>query len=410
MSDPFSVRIARLGAQGDGVTETPSGPLFVPFTLPGEDVTVALTAGRARLVSVVSPSADRVAPVCRHFGTCGGCALQHMKPAAYQAWKREQVIAAFGARGIEAAVAQMVIARGKRRRATFTAVRTASGVALGFHEAGSHDLVDLSECPVLEPEIYAAIPGIKALIAPLISGDADTRVSVTRTGGGLDVAVDATKKTLTPDLRTAIAKAAAAANLARVSIAGDPVYEMGAPFLRFGRAEVVPPPASFLQAVADAEVQMAGLILAAVGKVKSVVDLFSGAGAFTFPLAEKAKVLAADSDKGAVAALVATSKKTPGLKPIQGLVRDLFREPLSALELNEHEAIVFDPPRAGAEAQARMIAKSKVKSVVAVSCNPATLARDVRILMDGGYKLESVTPIDQFHFTPHVEAVAVMRR
>ena len=157
--------------------------------------------------------------------------------------------------------------------------------------------------------------------------------------------------------------------------------ESDAPFLRFGLAEVVPPPAAFLQAVADAEAQMAGLILAAVGKVKSVADLFSGAGAFTFPLAAKAKVLAVDSDNGAIAAVVAASKKTQGLKPIQVLVRDLFREPLSFRELNEHEAIVFDPPRAGAEAQARMIAKSKVKTVVAVSCNPATLARDARILI-----------------------------
>jgi 23S rRNA (uracil1939-C5)-methyltransferase len=410
MNDPFSVRISRLGAQGDGVAEGAGGSVFVPFALPGEELTAAISGGRTRLVSVEKQSPDRVAPICRHFGTCGGCALQHMKPAAYQAWKRQLVIEAFGARGIETNVGALVIADGLRRRATFSAVRKASGVSLGFHEAGTHDLIDIAECPVVEPQIFAAIPGIKALILPLMSGDAEMRVSVTRTDGGLDVAIDATKKSLTPDLRSAIARAAAAAKLARVSIAGDPVYESGAPFLRFGLSQVVPPPASFLQAVADAETKMTALIVAALGKAKTVVDLFSGAGAFTFPVAERAKVLAADSDKEAIAALVAASKKTPGLKPIQGLVRDLFREPLSALELNEHDAIVFDPPRAGAEAQARMIAKSKVKTVVAVSCNPATLARDVRILIDGGYKLESVTPIDQFHFTPHVETVAVLRR
>ena len=410
MSDPVTLHIARLGAQGDGVAETSSGPLFVPFTLPGEVVKTAMSGDRTRLIGIETASPDRVPPICRHFGTCGGCAMQHMSAAAYRAWKREQVIAAFGARGIEANVGALITANGKRRRATFSALKTATGVSLGFHESGSHDLVDIAECPVVEPQIFAAIPGIKALILPLMSGNSEMRISVTRTDGGLDVAIDATKRTLTPDVRAQLAKAAAAAKLSRLSIAGDPAYESDAPFLRFGLAEVVPPPASFMQAVADAETQMTGLILAAAGEAKSVADLFSGAGAFTFPMAAKAKVLAADSDKGAIAALIAAAKKTQGLKPVQGLVRDLFREPLSALELNEHEAVVFDPPRAGAEAQARMIAKSKVKTVVAVSCNPATLARDARILIDGGYKLESVTPIDQFHYTPHVEAVAVFRK
>ncbi len=200
------------------------------------------------------------------------------------------------------------------------------------------------------------------------------------------------------------------ARLARVSISGDMAYEALAPFLTIGAVEVVLPPGAFLQAVAEAEAAMAELIVAAVGKAKKVVDLFSGVGAFTFRLAKASKVLAADSDKVAIAALVAASRKTSGLKPIEAIARDLFREPMSATELNAYDAIVFDPPRAGAEAQAKMIARSKVKTVVAVSCNPATLARDARILIDGGYKLESVMPVDQFLYSPHIEVVAVLRR
>jgi 23S rRNA (uracil1939-C5)-methyltransferase len=165
-----------------------------------------------------------------------------------------------------------------------------------------------------------------------------------------------------------------------------------------------------VQAVAEAEAEMARRILAAVGKVKTVADLFCGVGAFTFPLAARAKVLAYDGDKLAIEALNAAVKKATGLKPITARVRDLFRDPLSPLELNEHDAVVFDPPRAGAEAQAQRLARSKVKTVVAASCNPATLARDARHLVDGGYKIESVTPIDQFVYSAHVEVVTVFRR
>ena len=230
------------------------------------------------------------------------------------------------------------------------------------------------------------------------------------TGAGLDVAVEGIERTLSSHMRSAIAKCATASSFARVSIEGDPIYEALPPFLVFGGAEIRIPPGIFIQAVGEAERAMTELIVAGLGKVKTVLDLFAGAGAFTFPIAARAKVLAVDSDKAAIAALATGVKTATGRKPIATLVRDLMREPLSRLELNEHDAIVFDPPRAGAEAQSQRIATSKVKTVIAVSCNPATLARDARILIDGGYKLESVTPIDQFHYSPHIEAVAVFRR
>lgn len=410
MDDATSLMINRVAAQGDGVAETASGPVFVPFTLPGEVVSAHVSGDRARLVAINTPSPDRIAPVCKHFGTCGGCALQHMSEATYRVWKREQVVAAFNGRGINANIGEMILAQGLRRRATLTARGTDSGIAMGFHEAGTHELVDIQECPVLVADIVAALPGLKILLAPLMAKKAEVRLVVTQTSGGLDVAIESTERKLTPDLRANLARIASAHRLARVSIAGDPAFEASSPYLRFGNADCVTPPGSFLQAVADAEATMVELMLAALPKVKAVADLFSGVGAFTFPLAAKTKVFAADNNADAIASLQAAARKATGLKPIETVVRDLLREPLSALELNAFDAVVFDPPRAGAEAQSRMLAKSKVKTVIAVSCNPATMARDVRILIDGSYKLETVTPIDQFRYTPHIEAIAILRR
>ena len=410
MSELRDVDIVRVGAQGDGVAAGDGPPLFVPFSLPGERVRALIDGGRIRLQDVLKASPSRIAPVCQHFGVCGGCSLQHMATDSYAEWKREQVIAAFRARGLDVPVRDLVRPSGLRRRAVFTVRNSAGSIEIGFNEAGTHDLVALVECPVLDPRIVAAIPGLRTLIAPLLPKSDDVRVSVTMTCAGLDISLDGVRRTLSPDVRTRIARDAADMKLARVSVGDEPVYESLPPFLRFGAVEVVLPPKIFIQAVAEAEQEMANQIVAALGKAKSVVDLFAGIGAFSFPIASRAKVSAYDSDARAIAALAAAVKKASGIKPVVARVRDLFREPLSALELNDFDAVVFDPPRAGAEAQARMIAKSKVKAVVAVSCNPATLARDARILVDGGYTLEDVMPIDQFLYSAHIEAVAVFRR
>ena len=410
MGDTREIVVARLGAQGDGVAELDGAPVFVPFALPGERVVAEVEGERGRLVEVLEPSSQRVAPPCRHFGRCGGCSVQHLAVDAYADWKRDLVVAAFRARGLDADVDALIRTGGKRRRAAFTAVRTESDIEIGFHAAASHNLVAISECPVLEPKIVAALPGLGKLIAPLLSKRGEGRLSVTLTKSGLDVLLEGSERKLTPDVRSALASKATSLNLARFVVGDDVVFEALTPFLAFGNAEVALPPGAFVQAVAEAESEIARRVVAAVGKAKSVTDLFSGLGAFTFPLAARARVAAFDGDKEAIAALNAAVKKTSGVKPIAAHVRDLFREPLSPLELNENEAVVFDPPRAGAEAQTQRIARSKVKTVVAVSCNPATLARDARHLVDGGYKIESVTPVDQFVYSAHVEVVAVFRR
>ena len=411
MIDARELLIRRIGAQGDGVADLDGQSIFVPFTLPGERIEAEVAGDRARLQRVLAPSAERASPVCKHFGRCGGCTVQHMAADTYAEWKRNLVVDAFRSRGLEPVVDALQRTAGKRRRAVMKAVRTPEGVvALGFYEASSHDLVAIEECPVLEPKIVEAFPAIANLIAPLLSKRGEARVAITLTKTGLDVEITGTERQLTPEVRSVLAAKASDMKLARLIIGKELVVETQPAFLNFGTAEVILPPGVFVQAVAEAEADIARRVVAAVGKAKAVADLFCGLGAFTFPLAARSRVSAFDGDKAAIAALSAAVKKTSGLKPITATVRDLFREPLSLLEINEHDAIVFDPPRAGAEAQSQRLAKSKAKTVVAVSCNPATLARDARHLVDGGYKIESVTPVDQFLYSAHVEVVAVFRR
>jgi 23S rRNA (uracil1939-C5)-methyltransferase len=410
MSDPRELLIERLGAQGDGVADVDGRNVFVPFTLAGERVAADVVGERGHLLKIIAPSAERIAPVCKHFGKCGGCSVQHLARDAYASWKRGLVVDAFKSRGLEPDVEPMQRPIGKRRRAALKALRSGTGVDLGFHEAASHELVAIEECPVLEPKIVAALPAVGKMIAPLLSKRGEARVTITLTKAGLDVDVEGTERKLTPEIRTALASGASALGLARLIVGGDAVVETFHPFLTFGTPDVRLSPGVFVQAVDAAESEIARRIVAALGKVKKVADLFCGLGAFSFPIAAKARVSAFDGSKAAIAALTAAANNTSGLKPIDAVVRDLFRDPLSTLELNAHDAVVFDPPRAGAEAQSQRLARSKVKTVVAVSCNPATLARDARHLVDGGYKLETVTPIDQFVYSAHVEVVAVFRR
>jgi 23S rRNA (uracil1939-C5)-methyltransferase len=411
MGDAQALDIARLGAQGDGVADTPAGEVYVPYTLPGERVQADVRGERARLIAVVDASPDRVAPVCRHFTHCGGCAVQQLRMPAYLAWKSALVASAFAARGISAPMTHVAgVGLGARRRAAFSARRTGRGVVLGFHEAKGTDIVDVQECPVTASAIVRALPGLRRLVEPLMSRRAPGRVVVTLAANGLDVAIEDVPGDPSPDVRQFLAEAAAALKLARLTLSGDTLYQATVPAVRFGTANVVLPARSFLQAAPVAEAEMVRVVTRAVGEARRIVDLFCGMGTFTFPLAQRAPVLAVDGDKQAVAALQSAAKRTPGLKPIEAKVRDLFREPLSARELKGFDAAVFDPPRAGAATQAAALAASDVATIAAVSCNPATLARDARILIDGGYALERVTPIDQFLYSAQIEAVAIFRR
>ena len=412
MIDRATLDISRLGAQGDGVADTPAGPVYVARTLPGERVIADVGGDRGRLVEVTQASADRIAPPCPHFGACGGCAAQHLGDALYYRWKRDMVATAFSHRGLTPDIADVIaVPPGRRRRATFATARRGAGIILGFHEEGSHTLVDIAACPVMLPAIEAALPALRAIADTLLTSDIETlRLSVTAARDGLDLSLSEITSALAPHQRAAIADIAARTGIVRVMAGGHIVMQSAVPRLQIGGAEIVLPPAAFIQATAEAEVAIAEILEQATRKARRVADLFCGLGTFTYRLGRRARVLAVDGDPVAIAALAAAAKAAPGVKPVETRMRDLLHEPLSRTELKDFDAVVFDPPRAGAKAQAETIARSTVPVVCAVSCNPATLARDCRILVDAGFKIERVVPIDQFVWSQHVEAVAVLRR
>ena len=409
-----TLTITRLGREGDGAADRATGPAFIPDALPGEIYASAADGTYARS-GPASP--DRVVPACPHFGTCGGCAAQHMAPALYRVWKEGLIRSGFQTQGIEIELAPLfVVQPGSRRRAALTAIVTGGRVKLGYHMRRTHTLIDLEACPVLTAPITAALPALREIakhigVERAKSGAAiELRVDVAALTGGLDVAVHGTGAVPTMQAAAQLAVLARRAGLARLTVEGLTVCSEREPQLETSAGTITPPPGAFFQAAASAEQQMAQLIVEGVGKAKRVADLFCGSGTFSLPLAQRARVLAIDSDKSALQALTHAARFAAGLKPIETRLRDLFGEPLSALELAEVDAVVFDPPRAGAKSQCEMIAKSKINVVVAVSCNPATLARDCRILLDAGFALGPVHGIDQFLWSPHVEAVVVLTR
>ncbi|MFG1462342.1 class I SAM-dependent RNA methyltransferase [Xanthobacter sp. DSM 24535] len=402
--------IARMGAQGDAVAETAEGPLFAAYALPGETVEGVREKDRLKIERIVSASADRVAPVCRHFGICGGCLLQHWRSEPYRAWKRGLVVEALAREGIAAPVVDLVDAHGAgRRRAIFHARQYGARTVVGFAERKSHAMVQLVECPVLAPGLRRALEAAQAVagaLAPL-KKPLDLHVTATETGLDLDVRGSGP---LPPDLMMDLGALAETFDLARLTRHGELVLQRAAPALTMGRARVELPPASFLQATAKGEETLATLALSVVGGAKRVADLFCGVGTFALRLAQTAQVSAFESNAPAVAAMLRAAQSTAGLKGVEGEVRDLFRRPLSAQELARFDAVVIDPPRQGAEAQAHELARSKVERLAYVSCSAVTFARDARILGDGGFVLHAVTPVDQFRYSPHVELVGVFGR
>ncbi len=413
MTERTTLNVQQLGAQGDGLAMTEAGPVFISGVLPGERVLVELADGRGRAIEILDRSPQRTEPSCRHFGACGGCTAQHMAPALYRDWKREMVRTAFAHRGLDPLIEEILtVPAASRRRATFAARRTVSGLVLGFHEEGSHRLVDLHACPVMLPQIEKALPALRAIAdAVLPPGPSEPiRLGLTAATEGLDLALADLPGKIDATAQALIADTATRTGIVRVTAGNNLVMQSTVPHLTIGGARVALPPASFAQATREAEEAIAAVLAEATRKAKRIADLFCGLGTFTFGLARRARVLAVDSERPAIDALAAAARATPGVKPVETKLRDLMREPLSRMELADFDAVVLDPPRAGAKAQAEVLARSKVPIVCAVSCNPATLARDCRIMVDGGYAIERVVPIDQFLWSAHVEAVAVLRR
>ena len=411
-----TLEISRVGGQGDGIAQTPTGPVFVPLTLPGETVRAEVRDGRAEHVEIVTASPDRIAPVSPQYGDCGGCSLQHWASGPYLEWKREQVRLALGREAIETEIeATVAVPMASRRRVALHARRTPEGrVILGFKARKSWRLVEISECPVADPRLVAAFPGLARVAAAFLEHPKSApTLHATWTLDGLDVDVTGVERKsggLSRDRQMQAIRAAHEAGVARLSLAGETLMMERQPRVMFGKATVPLPPGGFLQAVPEAELAMTTRAVAAVKGAKKIADLFCGAGAFTFPLATVAPVLAADASAPGIAALKAGVGTASGLRQITAEARDLFRRPLSPFDLKGCDAIVFDPPRAGAVDQTAQIAATKAAVVVGVSCNPTTFARDAKMLIDAGFRLETVTPIDQFLWSAHVELVGVFRR
>ena len=408
--------IAHLGKRGDGVVNTPEGPIYVPYALPGETVEVEDWHGhpdRRRLLRVEVASSERIVPVCPHFGVCGGCAVQHWEWDRYRAWKRDLVVSALAQAGVAAEVDDLVDAHGEgRRRVVLHARRgTHDVLEVGFAALHAHTIVPIDRCPVAAPGLDGAIEAAWAIAEALRPTAKPLDIHATATETGLDIDVRGSGP-LAPQEALALARIAEAHRLARLTRHGELIAQRATPTVTMGRASVAIPPGAFLQATAEGEAQLAHLVLRHVGDAKAVADLFAGVGPFALRLAERARVTAAELDEAAVAALRQAAQKTPGLKPVSVEKRDLFRRPFLARELAEArlDAVVFDPPRQGADAQAHALAASNVPMVVAVSCNPATFARDAKTLIGGGYRVTEITPVDQFRYSYHVEIVARFTR
>jgi 23S rRNA (uracil1939-C5)-methyltransferase len=404
--------IVRLGHRGDGIADA-AEPIYVPYTLPGETVEVEDWPGhpdRRQLLRVEAASADRIATICPHFGVCGGCAVQHWAWDRYRAWKRNLVVSALETAGLTTAVDDLIDAHGDgRRRAVFHARRgTHAILSVGFAAALAHHIVPIDRCPILAPALDGALAAAWAIAQALEATNKPLDIAATATDNGLDIDVRGSGP-LTADIGLALAPIAERHRLVRLTRHGELVAQRAAPTIRIGRASLHLPPGAFLQATVEGEAALARHVVAHLGAAKTVADLFCGIGPFALRIAEFARVIAVDSDEDAIAAL-AKAARTPGLRPIEAKARDLFRRPLVAPELRGMDAVAFDPPRQGAQAQARELAKSAVPLIVAVSCNAATFARDAKILVEGGYRLTNITPIDQFRYSPHVEIVARFQR
>jgi 23S rRNA (uracil1939-C5)-methyltransferase len=406
--------IQRLGHRGDGVADTNTGPVFVSYTLPGETVTVERIEGhpdRRHLLHVDKPSHERATPICKHFGVCGGCAMQHWSLAEYHVWKRGLVAEALAHANLIAPVDTLIDAHGQgRRRAVFHARRGGKDILeVGFTAPRAHHIVAIDSCPVLSKGLDGAIEAAWAVAEILKPTDKPLDIHVTATDTGIDIDVRGSGP-LTSQRTGVLARLVEKHKLARLTRHGELVAQGSAPTLKIGKAHVLLPPGAFLQATVEGEATLAKLVLQHAGKAKRVADLFAGIGTFALRLAEQASVSAVDNEAPAIKALERAASTTAGLKRVEGQARDLFRRPLMAAELKNFDAVVFDPPRQGAEAQTRELAKSKVPVIVAVSCDATTFARDARVLVDGGYKLVGVTPVDQFRYSHHVELVAKFER
>ena len=406
-----------IGARGDGIGFADGDadqPVFIPYTVPDDVVDAELHGNRGRVVSIITEGDARAPAPCGHFGECGGCALQHVAPPFYKDWKHKLVVAALAREGFDERIVAPAIycAPASRRRAAFAVKKTKDGVAFGFSRRQAHIIQDINECHILHPSLLEKLPALRRFSIATAGHFRNFMLMTTLCDNGVDVVIsgDVDIDDLKGAAFAALSDAAREAGLLRVSVGDAPLVSFGEPQMSFGAMTIAPPPGGFLQASAEGEAALVKLVRGAAGHAVHIADLFCGAGTFTGPLNACGAVDGFDADTGAIGALDAAIRNGAHAHPVRAIRRNLFLSPLLAAELKPYDAIVFDPPRAGAEAQAREIAKSSAASVVGVSCNPKTFARDAAILREGGYVLQTVTPVDQFVYAAHVELVGVFAK
>lgn len=402
----MKLTISRLGHLGDGIAEGPAGPLYIPGMLPGEEIEGTLQGDRLEEVRIVTPSVDRVRPPCSHAKSCGGCLMQHARDGLVEGWKRGIVEGALAGQGLSAPMRGVATSPARsRRRAVLSGRRTKGGALIGFHARASQLIIPVPNCQLLHPDLMAAMPALEALVIAGGSRTAELDLMVTASLAGPDVVVTGVKP-LDTALQLDLARIVEAHGLARLTWGDEVVALRAPPMQRMGRALVVPPPGAFLQATAEGEAALLDAVRDAVGDAARIVDLFAGCGTFALPLAEQADLRAYEGDAAMIAALDRGWRQAPGLHRLTAEARDLFRRPLEPDEFKGVEAVVIDPPRAGAEAQCATLARSQVPVIAMVSCNPVTFARDARALVAAGYRLDWVQVVDQFRWSAHVELAA----
>jgi 23S rRNA (uracil1939-C5)-methyltransferase len=406
-----TVEITELGRRGDGIAKLENGDsCFVPYTLAGETIAIAHNENRAEIVEIKKASPDRIEPFCPHFANCGGCATQHVSQTTYKEWKRGIVETALINKGLTSEIDPLIDAHGAgRRRVTFHAKREKNQVQAGLMKHRSHRILDLDTCPILTPELASGIEITRGFAAFVPSRSKPLDIQLTATENGIDCNIRGSSEGGS-NLFTEIAEIADKYNLSRVTFGRDIVIERHAPIISVDDVKVTLPPASFLQPTADGEQVLASLVIEHLEGATQIADLYCGIGPFALRLAKQSTITAFDNDAPSITALINAVNHVQGLKPITALQRDLSEDPLLPQELNKFDAVVFDPPRAGALAQVEQLAASTINTIVAVSCDPASFAKDAAALVQSGFILECVTPIDQFKYTAHVELVALFKR
>ena len=414
------INIDSLGGRGDGITDINGNTFYVPYTVPGDIVDVKVNGNKARLRHIHEKSEHRVDAVCKHFTKCGGCKLQHVEGEFYKNWKTDLIKTALVNQGIDDVNVLPIQTSplNSRRRTSLQAIGRGDGkLVLGYAEKSSHNLIDIEVCPILVSEIANFIKPLKAFLSKLLSKQQKITIQITKGDNGLDVIFKG-KGEVDLDLRMDLAEFAQKHDLARISwydtSAKRPYFEMLAerrkPYVKFGGNKVFFPEGSFLQATMQGQEALVSAMLEGIEGASRVVDLFSGCGTFSIAAAKTATVHAVENNNDMLSALKNSANMMTNIKQVTSELRDLFLRPLLPHELNKYDVAIIDPPRAGARHQMTEIINSDIKTLIMVSCNPITFARDVQGLTDAGFTMGAVRPVDQFLFSPHLEIISVFKR